>query len=315
VLRGVSIPLRRRRNTFVYEVNPGIVKLVSRSRCDAVVAGGYAVFAEQAAIAIARLRRIPYLLHSESNLLTTRSGAVRLAKRAVVGPIVRNAAAGLAVGSAAARYLESYGLPAGRIRIVPNTIDVAEYGLLAENARARAREIRAMWSLPDRFVLFAGRLVEAKGVLDLLEALRLLGADAPHLVVAGEGPLADEVGRAPNVTHLGFVQADRLIELFALADWTIVPSHFEPWGVVVNEALACGCPVIATDAVGAAEDLINDGTNGHVVPAGNPAALAAALSGSRPGADPAEGRIKQWNYDFAVSQFLEALRLVLAGRP
>lgn len=314
VLGGIAPAVRTRRNTFVYQVNLGALALLARSPYDVVVVGGYAVFAEQAAIALARARRIPYLLHSESTLTKPRSSWLRLAKRGVVGPIVRGAAAGLAVGSGAARYLAHYGMDPGRIRIVPNTIDVAGYGRDATAARARAEEVRARWDLPERYVLFAGRLVEDKGIRDLVEALRLLGPDAPPLLVAGEGPLAEELDGVGDVRRVGFVQREQLVELLALAAWTVVPSRVEPWGVIVNEALACGSPVIVTAAVGAAEDLVVDGVNGRVVPASSPHAFAAALAGPKPSGDPAEGRIARWDYDLAVDQFVDALRLALPGR-
>ena len=256
--------------------------------------GGYSVFAEQVGIAISRLRRVPYLLHSESTLAAPRSRAARIAKQAFVRPAIAGAAAGLATGTEAARYLAHYGLAPERIRIVPNTIDVASYGETAARVRAHGPEVRAAWGLPDRFVLFAGRLVEDKGILDLLEARALLGARGPELVVAGDGLLEREVSSAAGVHHLGFVQPERLRELFALADWTVVPSRREPWGVVVNEALASGCPVIVTDQVGAGADLVENGVNGLVVPAASPAALAGALEASRPTDDPARGAIEKW---------------------
>jgi glycosyltransferase involved in cell wall biosynthesis len=126
--------------------------------------------------------------------------------------------------------------------------------------------------------------------------------------------LEPEVKAIPGVHYLGFVQPEQLLELYALAKWTVVPSRREPWGVVVNEALACGCPVIVTDQVGAAADLVEDGVNGRIVPAGSPAALAAALAGPVPTGDPAKGRIEQWTHDFGVEQFLEAVQLAVSSR-
>ena len=149
---------------------------------------------------------------------------------------------------------------------------------------------------------------------DYLRARELLGTDALPALFAGDGPLVDEVVGAPGVRHVGFQQRDDLIELFALAERTVVPSLSEPWGVVVNDALASGCPVIASDAVGAAEDLVRDGINGRVYPAGDISALAAVLRMRPPDGDPARGRIERWTYDFAVEQFLEAVRIALPGR-
>ena len=310
-LRGVAPAVRTRTGTFVYEINPGAIPLLARSNHDAVVVGGYSVFAEQVAIAIARMRRIPYLLHSESTLAAPRPAIVRAAKRALVRPAIAGAGAGLAVGTEAARYLEHYGLPAERIRIVPNTIDVREYGRKADDARRNAAEIRAARGLPDRFVLFAGRLVEDKGILDLVAAWRMLAPSGVSLLVAGEGLLSAELAREPGLVTLGFVQPDDLIELYALAEWTVLPSRREPWGVVVNEALASGCPVIVSDRVGAAADLVENGVNGHIVPARDPGRLASALGGPRPSGDPAKGRIEGWTHEFAVEGFVEGVELAV----
>ena len=313
VLAGWAPTLRARRNTFVYEINPGIVSALQRGRYDVVVVGGYSVFAEQAAIVWARLTRTPYVLHSESHLLKVRASGLRKAKDLVLPRIVGTAAAGMAVGSLAAEYLAHYGLPRNRIRIVPNTVDVAGYAERAAAARARADEIRTRRGLPERFLVFAGRLVEAKGLTDLLAALRSLGDAAPTVLVAGDGPLRAELDAAPHVVTLGFQSRDALIELWALADAAVVPSRDEPWGVVVNEALACGCPVVATEAVGAAHDLILDGENGRVVRTGDVASLADALRGPFPqptGPQP----IDRWDYDLAETQFVEAVALA-AGRP
>ncbi len=312
-LPGVSLRFGGRKNTFVYEINASILRELRRRRPDVLVIGGYAVFAEQVAIAYAQMTRTPYLLHSESTLLPVRSGSKRALKRVVVGRIVRGAAGGLAVGSNAAAYLSSYGLASARIRIFPNTVDVHAYARAADQARASAEAIRERRELPDRFWLFAGRLVEDKGILDLLEAIRLLGATAPPLLVAGTGPLGKELQEEPGVTLVGFQQQAELIELMALAELTVVPSRFEPWGVVVNEALASGSPVVATDQVGAAADLVVDGENGRLVPARNPAALAAALALPPPAAGRDVGRIMRWDYDFAVEQFLEAVALTRDG--
>src|SRR5207245_1340375 len=100
--------------------------------------------------------------------------------------------------------------------------------------------------------------------------------------VAGTGPLADLVEAAPGVRLAGFLQRDELIELLALAELTVVPSRVEPWGVVVNEALACGCPVVVSEAVGAGRDLVEDGVDGRFFPAGDVRALADALTAPRP---------------------------------
>jgi glycosyltransferase involved in cell wall biosynthesis len=128
-------------------------------------------------------------------------------------------------------------------------------------------------------LLFAGRLEHEKGFDLLLDAWRRADVDG-ELLVAGSGPIAPS---GPAVRGLGQVARDDLPELYASADALVLPSvrtatFLEPWGLVVNEAMQQGTPVIASDAVGAvAGGLVRDGRNGLVTPAGDPEALATRI--------------------------------------
>jgi glycosyltransferase involved in cell wall biosynthesis len=134
-------------------------------------------------------------------------------------------------------------------------------------------------------VVFAGRLEREKGIEVLLEAWRRLGAqpDTARLVLAGDGPARAAAAAVPGTECVGQLTAPALRDLYAGADLLVVPSiptatFREPWGLVVNEACCRGLAVVASDAVGAAAGgLVEDGVSGLVVPAGNAAALAAAL--------------------------------------
>lgn len=134
-------------------------------------------------------------------------------------------------------------------------------------------------------VLFAGRVEAEKGVGELLAAWRASGLRRPDaaLVVAGEGSLAERLAGEASVRAPGAVDAERLRNFYAGSDVVVIPSvptatFREPWGLVANEAMHAGVPVIATDAVGAAAGgLVRHERNGMVVAARDPAALAAAL--------------------------------------
>jgi glycosyltransferase involved in cell wall biosynthesis len=315
VLAGISPTWRTKRDTFVYEINPSILRLLRNRPHDVLVVSGYSVFAEQAALLWARLTSRPYVLLSESHLGKPRSGWKPLVKRLVLPRILSHAAAGLATGSAAVNYLAHYGIPRDRIRIFPNTIDVAGYRKAADEARSRRRDVLDAFDLPEKFILYVGRLVERKGILDLVDAHAALPTDVPPLVIVGDGPLAAAlVGRA-RVHTLGFVAPSELPRIYGVADLAVVPSHDEPWGVAVNEALAAGVPVVASDAVGAAVDLVQDGINGLTYPAGDLAALAAALESALAALPPpvASGLIERWDYDFATDQFAQAMAIATSG--
>jgi glycosyltransferase involved in cell wall biosynthesis len=128
--------------------------------------------------------------------------------------------------------------------------------------------------------LFVGRFIERKGIDVLLAAFRRV--DRGELWLAGDGPLRSylegEAKRDSRIRLLGYANEESLPDLYRQADILVVPSLFEPWGLVVHEGLAHGLPVIATDQVAAVDDLIASGVNGYVVPAGSHEALAEAMA-------------------------------------
>jgi glycosyltransferase involved in cell wall biosynthesis len=133
--------------------------------------------------------------------------------------------------------------------------------------------------------LYCGQLIPRKGV-DLLMRAFCEVAEQHHnvtLTLVGDGPLQSELAAAvpeplrPQVRFTGFQPVDALPKFFADADVFVIPSRHDGWGVVVNQAVAAGLPVIASDAVGAAADLVAEGKNGYIVPAGETAPLAAAM--------------------------------------
>jgi glycosyltransferase involved in cell wall biosynthesis len=204
---------------------------------------------------------------------------------------------GLPVGSANARWYRQYGVPQNRLVTCPHFVDNTYFGERADALRPRRGEIRSRWAIPEQAFcfLFAGKLQPKKRPLDLLEALRLLVAEpqAPtvHLLLVGTGPL-EEACRAMATQHslpvsfAGFLNQSEMPSAYVAADTLVLPSdHGETWGLVVNEAMACGLPAIVSDLVGCAEDLVQDGRTGMVTPVGDARALAAALG--RMAADPA----------------------------
>jgi glycosyltransferase involved in cell wall biosynthesis len=316
VLAGISPTWRTKRDTFVYEINPSILRLLRDRPHDVLVVSGYSVFAEQAALLWARLTRRPYVLLSESHLGKPRSGWKPLVKRLVLPRLLSHAAAGLATGSAAVNYLAHYGIARDRIRIFPNTIDAAGYREAADKARSRRQDVLAAFDLPERFILYVGRLVERKGILDLVAAHAALPSAAPPLVVVGDGPLAAALVGRQRVRALGFVEPSELPRIYGVAELAVVPSHDEPWGVAVSEALAAGVPVVVSDAVGAAVDLVQSGLNGLTYPATDITALTAALSSGLATlrAPISAGLIEQWDYEFATDQFVQAIAIAMSGR-
>jgi len=189
-------------------------------------------------------------------------------------------------GKTSRAYLIDLGADQRNIFVAPDAVDVNFYSTAAAQARARAEEVRAHHNLPQRYFLFLGRLVEEKGVFDLLAAYAKLDAhtrSSMGMVVVGEGAaqgqMREQAARiCPGAIHFcGWKHREEIPEIYALADAFIFPTHSDPWGLVVNEAMSCSLPVIATDVAGCVPDLVQNGQNGYVIPAKDSDALAAAM--------------------------------------
>jgi glycosyltransferase involved in cell wall biosynthesis len=320
-LRGLSVPGARRLIRHDYPVTPGIARALRHSRPDVVVVSGWSTFAAQAAIAWSRGHRIPYVLHVESHDLDPRSRWRQAVKGAIAPRVVRAAASVLVVGTAARESVIARGARAERVRVFANTVDVPVWLERADRLAAERPEGRALQGLTDEDVVVqcVARLVPEKGLDTLVRAVAEAGHERLHLVIAGDGPEREaliELAEKLDVRLLvqGDLAEEALAQQYVEADVFALLSRHEPWGVVVNEAAASGLPLVLSDCVGAARDLLRDGENGFVVPADDVGAAAAALR--RLAADPVLRRelgarsrelVRVWGYEPSAESFIAAV--------
>ncbi len=257
---------------------------LERSDPEAILCGGYNYLASWEALWWAKKHRSEVILWSESNRHDARSGrgAVEYLKSYFVSRCDRF----VVPGKASREYLQSMGVDDEKIGVAPNAVDNGWYRAQAATIRAASSKFRDRLALPERFFLFAGRLVAEKGVFDLLDAYAALASEVRSevgLVIAGDGPTRAQLQRRAqdvqlgNVCFTGFLHREELAGVYALAAALILPTHSDPWGLVVNEAMACGLPIIVTNVAGCASDLVENGWNGYVVPRRSPKELSAAL--------------------------------------
>ena len=213
---------------------------------------------------------------------------LRTVTRPAVCRLVRSAAAWLAYGTRAKEYLVSLGADGSRTFCAYNTVDLGTFAQ-ADNVSTDERDaLRARVGIRPgaSVVLYCGNLLDLKGVGELLKAFAVfLGErDDVALVLVGSGKnereyqsFVESRGLAGRVFFAGFVAREKVVQYYAIADLLVLPSRREVWGLVVNEALAAGVPVLVTEVVGATPDLVRDGVNGFVVPPRDPEALCGAL--------------------------------------
>lgn len=265
-------------------INRGLESALRRGRPDVIVCGGYNYLSSWQAVFWAKKRNVPFLLWTESNAADHRGGSavVEGLKRKFLG-----LCHGFVVpGAASKSYLQQLGVSEERIFKAPDAVDNQLFTQSAQRARANRGDLRKRIGVPERYFLNVGRLIRAKGVLDLLDAYGRLDEEiraAVGLVFVGDGAAKEEltqrasVVRPGTVKFSGFVQKEHLADFYALADVLVFPTHSDPWGLVVNEAMACSLPVIASDVAGCVRDLVEDGWNGAVVPARDVAKLCSSM--------------------------------------
>jgi glycosyltransferase involved in cell wall biosynthesis len=176
-----------------------------------------------------------------------------------------------------------YGLPAQRATVVTQSIDVAHYGRGRDMPAAQRRRRREARGLSGCVFLYVGRIWAGKGLDELFAAYRQVRAvrDDVSLLVVGDGVdyerYAGREAATPGVTFAGFVQPAELPEWYTICDVLVFPTHGDPNGLVVEEALAAGCPVIVSDAAGDIKARVPDPV-GRVFPVGDACALARAMA-------------------------------------
>jgi glycosyltransferase involved in cell wall biosynthesis len=270
---------RRRVGKYNLLLNRGITPALRRAAPEVLLCGGYSYVASWQAAAWAKRRHILLLLWVESTARDRRrnfTGVERLKRR-----FIEWSDGFVVPGHSAAEYLKTFGIADHMIFHAPNAVDIQ---FLANRSNRSGSNQTA--HLPPRFFLYVGRLVPEKGVFDLLAAYRNLPPGVREdfgLVFVGNGMSRAELetrARGLNsgtVVFTGFLEKEELADIYARAAALVFPTHSDVWGMVVNEAMACGLPIIASSVAGCVADLVEDGWNGRVVEPGNPDLLGAAM--------------------------------------
>jgi glycosyltransferase involved in cell wall biosynthesis len=267
--------------------NPGLSKLIRDGKFDAVLCFvGYVRASFWIAHRAAKASAAAFLFGTDAHSLAPRDGkAWKVAFKKAFWPFLFRQADQVIVPSTGTfEMIKSLGIPAAKITLTPYTVD--NHWWKAQSALANREATRATLGASARqaIILFCAKLQPWKRPLDLLQAFAEAGPEESILVFAGEGPQRAQLeaeavkrGIQHRVKFLGFLNQSQLPALYSAADVLVLPSVYEPFAVVVNEALCCACPVIVSDQVGAARDLVAPVNPQFIFPAGDVPALANVL--------------------------------------
>lgn len=267
-------------------VNPAVVPAIVAGRFDAVLLFlGWGTISSLLAIATCMLTRTPFLLYGDSSFPPPSSSWRERVRASFLRALFRRASGVMASGVLNAEYYRHYGVAQDRIFSLPWAIDNERFssaGRLSAEERAETR--RRAGFAPDEVVfVFSAKLIDRKDPLTLLKAVvQMRNRRRAAVLFLGHGALHDTLSRYArehelHVEFAGFVNQSELPRHYAMADVFVLPSTYEPRGAVINEAMACGLPVVVTDRCGSLGDIVRDRENALVYPAGDAVALARHL--------------------------------------
>jgi glycosyltransferase involved in cell wall biosynthesis len=267
--------------------NPGLRELIRNDKFDAVLCYvGYVRASFWIACRAARSRRVAFLFGTDAHSLAPRDAKRwKIWLKRELWPLLFRQADHIFVPSTGTlELLKSLGIQADRITLTPYAVDNDWWK--AQSAQVDRDAVRARWGVgPNQpLLLFCAKLQPWKRPLDLLRAFQQAALPDALLIYAGDGlqgkQLEEEARRMriqDRVKFLGFVNQSQLPALYTAADLMVLPSEYEPFAVVVNEAMCCRCPAIVSDQVGAGRDLVAPVRPEFVFPMGDVEALSKTL--------------------------------------
>jgi len=268
-------------------VNLGLWGIIRNGSYDAVVIfTGYMYVSFWIAMIAAKLSRRAVLFGTDAHGLVPQDGKNwKIAIKKIVWPrLFRLANVVIVPSSRGIAMMRSLGIPDGRLVLTPYVVDNTWWS--SQSEQVDRPTVRRSWGVPENgsVVLFCAKLQPWKRPLDLLQSFASAQVTDSHLVFAGDGPLREELeakakalGLANRVHFLGFKNQSQLPAIYSASDLLVLPSEYDAFGVVVNEAMLCGCAVAVSDRVGSGHDLVSNGENGFIFPCGDRDALAAIL--------------------------------------
>jgi glycosyltransferase involved in cell wall biosynthesis len=280
---------------------------------------GHAYATELLAIGAAKLLDLPVLVRCDTHSRRRRSAIKAAIRRPLMKCFYRwFCQACLPIGTANYQYYRQHGVPEHRLFLVPYVVDNDFFRDASESYRNQRTPLRKElgWPLDQPVILFASKLIPGKRPHDLLQAFQSLRqrGDKASLVFVGSGPegaaLKSYVQQhsVPDVFFMGFRNQSELPKFYALADVFVLPSENDAWGLIINEVMCAGLPVVATEEIGAVPDLVKHEVNGFIYKAGDVSELAGCLAAlvTNPDLQTRMGQrsmqiIANWNFERAAN--------------
>lgn len=255
-------------------INPGLIERIQSWNPDALLVFGWSFKSHLKCLRFFH-KKIPVLFRGDSTLLNEEKGIKKIARRIFLRWVYRHVDYALYAGINNKKYFQAHGLSENRLVFAPHAIDNERFSNGDVEYEQQANQWRRELGIDDEdiVVLYAGKLETVKNPALILKIAAAITHPRLKFVIVGNGHLAAELRQTATadkrIHFLEFQNQNRMPLVYRLGDIFILPSKSETWGLAINEAMACSRPVIASDKVGCAVDLIHPHKNGLIFPNGS----------------------------------------------
>jgi glycosyltransferase involved in cell wall biosynthesis len=260
---------------FWGQLNPSIIWELFKDRPDLLIIFGWNSYSNWLAAKTAKILGIKIAVRGENplNQELLKASWKLFIKKIIFIPVFKLVNFFLYIGEENRKFYKYYGVSDKKLFFAPYAVDNNFFFQKNEEIKSRRTELRAKYGfgVGDTVLLFVGKLIEKKRPQDLLLAYRKLVLENPNLklVFVGDGnlrlDLEKETTNLPGVVFVGFKNQSELPEFYTLADTFVLPSGMgETWGLVINEAMCFGLPVLVSSLVGCGSNLVKEGKNGFI---------------------------------------------------
>jgi len=327
ILKGITIDIGEMQSSINFQV----MESINQFGPDVVIlSGGYNNITHILSFLYCKLKKVPIIYRTDKICSESVLNSLPKMMFSIIEKLLAKSSDAIICHSKkCVDCYRTYGIPHKKLFIAPYTTECdSVYVKKCAKYRKNKEKIKTELGISeDKLILYVGQFIKRKGINYLIEAYRLLRARGRNvgLVLLGDGPLRDQYNnyikrnKIKGVYLPGFVDWETKLRYYAISDVFVLPSLFDLWGVVVNEAMLCGLPVVLTSNVGASEMVI-DGVNGHVVPPQNTSGLYHTLDeilfsesdvAVSMGNNAFSVVTKKYNIEKRVAGYLEAIKYAL----
>jgi len=253
--------------------NPTIVEEIIKDRPHVIIIGGYVDPTMWLTFIMSKILKIPVVYWTEG--IKEPKSILGMIIRPLRMLFVKKASAVVVPGKLSRSYVISLGANAEKVFIAPNTIDNELFVKTSDKYRRHKNQLKNQLGFRDKvIILCVAQLIERKGIKYLLQAYSKIEQEYKNvaLLICGSGPLKTSLKELANkleIQNFKIVKSglslEQLVKLYSASDIFVLPTLEDVWGFVINEAMACGLPVVSTKNAQAALEMIRDGENGYII--------------------------------------------------